>query len=457
MRDHGWSDGLLEAGFGDPPTAELVGWPARVTRMVEVEAALGRALATVGVIPDEAAEAIARACDPSRLDLEVLAADAAAAPTPVIPLVRALTEGADETAAAFLHHGATSQDIVDTAVALQLRDALDRLEDRILAAADRCADLVDQHRGTVMAGRTLGQQAVPVTFGLKAARWLGALDRGVEHLRWLRGRTLTVQLGGAAGTAAAYGDRGLAVAEALAAELDLAVPDLPWHAERDRIAELAGALAAVVTTTASIATDLVLLAQSEIGEVREGAGAGPASSAMPHKRNPVHASAARAASRLALGELSVLTAAAGDHELERAAGAWQAEWVALPSALVRTAGAVARLGAALVDLEVDADRARENLDLQHGLTSSEALATALTPSLGRPRAQELTGQLAAVAASEGRSLREVAATSSEVAAVLDEATLAAVLDVTSALQLAPTLIDRALARHERVRAPGRAP
>lgn len=453
VAEHGWSDGLLEAGFGDPETAGLMSWPARVSRMIEVEAALGRVLARVGIIPHEAGEAIVRACDPSRLDLVELAIAAAAAPTPVIPLLRALTQGVDASTSAWFHHGATSQDVVDTAVVLQLRGALGRLEHELVAVADRCADLADRLRDTVLAGRTLGQQAVPVTFGLKAARWLGALDRRIDQLRWVRVRVLVLQLGGAAGTSAVYGDLGLTVADALGAELGLAVPDLPWHAERDRIVELAGMLAGVVTTVGSIATDLVLLAQSEIGEVREKAGSGPGSSAMPHKHNPVHAVAVRATSRLALGELGVLTAAGGEHEQERAAGAWQAEWVALPSALVRTVGAVTRLDAALDGLEVDAARASANLERQHGLTGSEALATALTPALGRPRAQQLTGELARTAVATDRSLREVADDQAEVVEVLDDNALDRALDPPGSLQLVSPLIDRAIATHRHTCAP----
>jgi 3-carboxy-cis,cis-muconate cycloisomerase len=450
VRERSWSDGVLEAGFGDPVVAELVGWPARVARMVEVEAALGLALARTGLIPADAGEAVARRCAEPALDLDALAAAAATAPTPAIPLLRALREGADDLAAGWLHHGATSQDVVDTATVLQLRAALDVLERRAVALGDRCAELAERHRHTVIAGRTLGQQAVPVTFGLKAARWLGAFDRRIEQLRWVRPRVLTVQLGGVAGTSAVYGEQGLAVADALADELGLAVPDLPWHAERDRIVELAGALAALVTTVEGVATDLVLHAQTEVGEVREARGEGPSSSAVLHKRNPAHAVAARAASRLATGELGVLIGAAGGHEHERAAGAWQAEWVALPSALVRTAGASARLEAALTGLEVDSDRAWEHLDGHLGLTASEALATALTPPLGRPRAQTLVGELAAAAIERRRPLREIAADHPEVRDHLDPEALTTALDPATSLRLVTSLIDRALATHQRI-------
>jgi 3-carboxy-cis,cis-muconate cycloisomerase len=445
-----WSDGLLEAGFGDPQTAQLVGWRSRIARMVEVEAALARALATTGLMPAGAAEAITRACDPARLDLDELAERASTAATPVIPLVHALTHD-DELVASWLHHGATSQDIIDTATALQLRDALDRISSLLLALGDRCAEFAHQHRTTLMAGRTLGQQATPITFGLKAARWLAAIDRRLEQLRSTAPRILTVQLGGTAGTAAVYGSSVRAVTEALGAELGLAVPDLPWHAERDRIVELAGALAATVTTASSIAGDLVLLAQSEIAEVREGSGPGQTSSAMPHKRNPTHAVATRAASRLALGELGVLVDAASDHELERAAGAWQAEWVALPSALVRTAGTLVRLDAALGNLEVDAARARENLDRTLGLTGSEALVALLVPELGRAHAQRLVAQLAATTAATGRSLAEVAADHPEINGRVEATSLREALDPAAVLASADELIDRALAAHDRTR------
>lgn len=449
VRDTGWSDGLIESGFGDPQTASLLGWVDRVQRMVEVEAALARALQRSGQLSADAAEAIAHACDPSRLDVLAISERAARSATPVIPVVDALREAAGESAS-LLHHGATSQDIIDTAIVLQVRDALRRLEDELLAVASRCATLADRHRSDLVAGRTLGQHAVPVTFGLKMARWLGLLDRRIEHLRWVRDRVLVVQLGGAAGTLGAYGDAGVEVAEALAEELDLSCPDLPWHAERDRIVELAGALAAVATTVGKIASDLVLLASSEIDEFREGTGCGANSSAMPHKRNPVHATAARAAASLALGEVGVLSLGAGQHEHERAAGAWQAEWVALPSALVRTVGAVVRVRAALADAEFDPVRARSNFDSQFGSTGSAALAAALTAAVGRDRADRLTATLATQAVAEQRSLLEVASDDDEVTSIIARSTLAEVLDPMVSLGSVHRMIDRALGTHQRI-------
>lgn len=450
VADPRWSDGLLEAGFGESTLAAAVGWPARVTRMVEVEAALGRALGRAGVVPEAVAAAIADACRADGVDVDDLARSAASAPTPVIPLVHILVARCDDPeAAAWLHHGATSQDVVDTATVLQVRDALVQLDTGLAGLAETCADLAAEHRATVMAGRTLGQQAVPVTFGLQAARWLGMVDRRRRRLAALRPSLLVVQFGGAAGTLGAYGDRGPDVQAALAEELDLAVPELPWHAERDRIADLAGWLAGVAVMVEKVATDLLLHAQTEVAELRQAPGAGPGSSAMPHKANATHAVAARAAARLARGECHVLVDAAGDNEFERGAGAWQAEWVALPSALVRTAGALARLRAALDGLEVDADRMRRNLAVGLGLTSTEALASALTPALGRPRAQSLVGEVAARALAESRVLTEVAAEDARVTDVLDPATLAAALDPATVVTAAGPLLDRALAAHER--------
>lgn len=443
-----WSDGLLESGFGSPSAARALSWPSRVERMLEVERALAAAQAELGLIPAEEARVVAAACDLQHIDLAALADEASHAATPVIPLIRAITARGSDPATAHLHYGATSQDIIDTATVLQVRDVLDLLESELRGVAAACARLAEQHRHTIAAGRTLGQQAVPVTMGLRAARWLAAVCRRLEQLRMVRPRVLQVQLGGAAGTLAVYGARGPELMGALGRRLGLATPELPWHAERDRIVELAGLLAGVTNVVAKVATDLVLLSQTEIGEVQERGSPGPGSSAMPHKRNPVDATAARAAARLALGEVVVLLQA-GESELERAAGAWQAEWVALPSALVRTVGAVERLHRALAGLQVDPDRARANLDEQLGLTASESLAAALTERLGRSAAQALSGELGATAIAERRHLRDVTASDERVTTVLSEADLQEALDAATALRAVDDLIDRALEFHRR--------
>lgn len=446
-------DHLLAAGLGDPETARLVGWEARVVAMVDVERALALALGSTGVVSEEDARAAVAACDVSRLDPAALAATAAGAATPVIPLVSALAAAAGGTGVSpALHLGATSQDIVDTAMALQLRPALDRIEHLLLRAGDRCAELAEAHAADIMAGRTLGQHAVPITFGLKAARWLAALDRRIVILRRLREDHLTVQLGGAAGTSGSYGAAGLRVANEIAALLGLTVPTLPRHAERDHIADLAGALAATAGVAGAIATDMALLAQTEVAEIGFGGDGGPTSSAMPHKRNPVDAVAARAAARLAVAEASTLIAAVADHELERAAGAWQAEWVAVPSLLVRTAGALLRAGDALHHLMFDPARARRNLFEGLGLTASESLGNALAERMGRPEAAQLSADLSAAAASTGRQLAEVALSDAAVISAIGEDRARAALDPAATLALVPELIARALAEHRDVRA-----
>jgi 3-carboxy-cis,cis-muconate cycloisomerase len=444
----GWSDGLLEAGLGSARAADLLGWPARVARMLDAETALARAQAREGIVTSSLADAIAAACDPRRIDLDALAREAAVAATPVIPLLEAVRAHLADDARRALQLGATSQDIVDTAAMLQVGDALALLETLLVEVAGWCAALADQHRATVIPGRTLGQQAVPITFGLVAARWLAALDRRVAHLRIVRPRVLVVQLGGAAGTLGPLDEAAMRVAAAFAQELDLGVPDLPWHAERDRVVELAGSLAAVTAVVSKIAGYIVDRSATEVGEVVTGPRRGAGSSAMPHKRrNPVDAVAARAAARLADGELTVLFAAAGHHEYERAAGAWQAEWVAIPSAMVRTIGAVERLGAAVEVLEVDPDRGQHNLAANLHLAASEALVVALSEPLGRPRAGALVADLVARAVEQRRDLAEVAAEDHRVTSALAPERLTEAMDVRRSIATAGAWIDAALDRH----------
>ena len=345
-----------------------------------------------------------------------------------------------------MHLGATSQDIVDTAAMLVARRALGLVVGRLTLAADACAELARAHRDTPMAGRTLLQHAVPTTFGLKAAGWLVALADARGRLADLR-ETLPAQLGGAAGTLSALGERGIEVSALFARELALAEPTLPWHANRTPVAELGAALAIVAGVVGKVALDLQLLSQTEVAEVRE-AGDGGGSSAMPQKRNPVGATWARAGAELARGHASVLIGApAVEHE--RGAGAWQAEGDALSGALSTTGGAAAALAGALDVLEVDAKRMRANLELSGGAIVAERLALVLAERLGRGEARTLVRTASLRAAETGGTLRDAVAGESG----LTTAELDAVFDPTSYLGSAGALVDRR-ARPLRVRTGG---
>src|SRR6266699_1823860 len=317
--------------FSTPLMSAAFSPEAHVRGMLAFEAALARAEARVGIISQEAADAIAAKCRVELYDIVALYREAAVAGTPAIPLVRMLSAQVEGNAQKFVHWGATSQDAIDTALMLSMRDGIDLLAAGLLDVCAACAALAEQYRHTLMVGRTLLQQALPITFGLKAARWLALAVRQVRELREHRDRALVVQLGGAAGTLASLGSNGLRVVELLSAELGLAAPDLPWHTERDRIAGIAGTLGIVAGAMAKIAGDVVLLAQTEVGEASEGAAPGKGgSSAMPQKHNPVDATFAIASARLAIGVVPViLSAMAQEHE--RAVGGWQAEWEAVPA------------------------------------------------------------------------------------------------------------------------------
>jgi 3-carboxy-cis,cis-muconate cycloisomerase len=321
--------------------------------MLDAERALARAESSVGAIPPDAAATIEECCDLDRFDLAALSAEGRAVGNPAEPLVRALREQAGE-AGTYVHFGATSQDVVDTAAMLVTRTAGALIADELAGAATAAAQLAADHRSTQMAARTLLQQAVPTTFGARAAGWLVGL---VDARAALLGVTLHAQLGGAAGTLAPLGDRGVQVLGAFARELGLAEPVVPWHARRAQLATVGGALQQVASACDKIGVDIVLLSQTEIGEVSEAAGGG--SSTMPHKRNPVGAVLARACARLVHANAAVLTD--GEHEHERAAGAWQAEWTALSEALAHAGGAAAAARTALTGLEVHPDRMRANM------------------------------------------------------------------------------------------------
>jgi len=431
----------FDALFVPDDLREAVSGRSWLEAMLEAERALANAGAIAGVVPEGAAAKIAAECSADAYDWDVLLLEWRRSGSPADALVRTLVRRAGEDAGRWVHLGATSQDIVDTAAMLVARRALGLVVGRLTRAADACAELARTHRNTPMAGRTLLQHAVPTTFGLKAAGWLVALADARGRLAELR-EALPAQLGGAAGTLSALGEQGIEVSALFARELALAEPTLPWHANRTPIAELGASLSIAAGVVGKVALDLQLLAQTEVAEVRE-SGDGGGSSAMPQKRNPVGATWARAGAELARGHASVLIGpAAVEHE--RGAGSWQAEGDALSGALATTGGAAAALAGALDVLEVDAERMRANLDLSGGAIVAERLALVLTERLGRNEARTLVRRASHRAAEAGGTLRDAVAGESG----LTTAELDATFDPASYLGSAGALVDRALARYE---------
>ena len=411
--------------------------------MLDFESALAGALADCGLAEATAAEEIAAACGEDDWDLDALGAGTAREGTPVPALLKQLRGKLSDEAKAGLHRGATSQDVVDTAAMLVAKQALAPLRADLDAAADAAAGLAERHRTDLAVGRTLLQQALPITFGLRAANWLGGLDDAATRLAAVEDR-LALQFGGAAGTLASLGSDGPAVAKALADRLELPVATT-WHTNRSRIVELAAALGQAAGAAGKVGTDIVLLAQTEVAEVAEG-GEGGGSSTLPHKRNPAGAVTAVAAARRTPALVATLFAAMPAEE-ERAAGAWQSEPEALDDLLRLTGAAVTAIRRTLGNLEVFPDRMRANLDLTAGLVMAESLAAALGKELGRSEAQRLVTEASNRAAAEGRRLAEVAAEAPEIVAALGTDGILAALDPASYLGATDELIDRALAAH----------
>lgn len=417
---------------------------ALVRAMLDAEAALAEASAAAGVLPRTAAAAIAATCAHLEVDLADLAAGSDRAGNPVVPLVRQLTAAVPPDSAPWVHHGATSQDIFDTALSLVAARALIPVLRDLDAAADAASALAARHRDSVMLGRTLGQQASPTTFGLKAAGWLHGLLDARAALASARA-ALAVQLGGPVGTLAALGPGGPDVVAGLAARLGLAAPALPWHTDRGRVLTLAAALGRVLAVGGKVGTDVGLLAQVEVGEATEGGEGRGGSSAMPHKRNPVDSVLLVAAARRGPGLVATLYAAAVQ-EHERAAGGWHAEWEPLLELLHVTGGASALLHRMLAHLQVDAHRMRANLDATGGLVLAEAVADRLAPALGRTAAHDAVAR-AVAATGPSRSFRDALLADPEVGGHLEAAGIDAALDPHAWLGSAGAFVDAALAAH----------
>ena len=404
--------GLFDGTFARGGAAVAVSDDAWFRVLLEVEAALARAAARAGLVPATAADAVTKVCaDPGRLDLATVVARAADAGNPVPPLVRALQNAVGEEAVRAVHVGATSQDVLDTALVLLARSAVGAIDGDLAAAAEAAARLAGTHRDDPVMGRTLMQQALPTTFGLKAAGWLAGLDGARLRLAEVVA-SLPVQYGGAAGTLAGSSGAGVALRTALAEELGLADAAVPWHTVRLPVADLAGALGTAAGVVSTVAVDVVLMAQTEVAEVSEGGSRG-GSSAMPHKHNPVAAISARACARRAPGLVATLFAAM-EQEHERAAGAWHSEWPTLTTLLTTVGSAAAWLAESLTGLRPDVARMAASVSVARDPELAAALADALAPTLGRGAAHDAAAQAVRDAASSGRPLSEVLAERTDV-------------------------------------------
>jgi 3-carboxy-cis,cis-muconate cycloisomerase len=421
---------------------------AYLQHMLDFEAALARAEAAIGVIPKSAAGPIGDACRAESFDSSALAEAATRSGNLAIPLVKALTAAVAKTdadAARYVHWGATSQDVIDTATMLTLRAAIDALLPDLDRAIAGFAGLARKHRDTAMVARTWLQHALPMPFGLKLAEYAAALNRSRTRLHRLRRETLALQFGGAAGTLAALGDQGWRVAEQLAEELALPLPEAPWHTHRDRIAEAASVLAILAGTCGKIARDIQLLMQTDVAEAFEPAGEGRGgSSTMPHKRNPVAAATALAAATMAPNLAATIFAAqVQDHE--RSAGPWHAEWPVVPMLQLVTSGALAAIVDIAEGLEVDAARMHVNLDATGGLIMAEAVTMALAETIGKSEAHHLVEAAGKRAAAEKQHLRDVLARDPKVTAHLGAEKIAELFEPMAYQGVSQALIDRLLA------------
>ena len=434
--------------FSSEPMRQVFSDENRVQCYLDIEAALALVQARLGLIPERAAEEIAAKCTLDIIDMSRLKSQTELIGYPVLPVVQQLVAACADHLGEYCHWGATTQDITDTATIMQIRQALSLIEDDLSAISGHLAALARRYRDTPMAGRSNLQQAVPITFGYKVATWLAAIQRHQQRLAELRLRVLVGEFGGAAGTLASLGTAGLEVQEGLMTELGLGQPEIAWHTARDRIAEVGCFLGLVTGTLGKIATDVKLLMQTEVGEVFEPyAKDRGSSSTMPQKRNPISCNYIHACTAMVRQLVAaLLDAMVEDHE--RSTGPWEIEWIAVPEIFLLTAGALQQARTLLADLEVDATRMRANLDITGGLISTEAVMMGLAPHLGRQRAHDLVYDISRQASTSGRSLLDLLAENEEIAASLDRATLAKLLDPAEYLGLSGEMVDRVLRQLE---------
>ena len=435
---------LFRDMFGTAEMRGVFSDKALIERYIEVEIALAKAEARCGVIPAEAAVQIAELARFESLDLAHMQHETEIVGYPILPLVEQLSKLCGD-AGRYVHWGATTQDIMDTAVVLQVRAALVIVDRDIQAVRGLLAGLAAQYRDTPMAGRTHLQHALPITFGYKCAVWLSMFDRHAERLVELRPRVEIGQFAGAAGTLASLGDKGLEVQEALMAELGLGVPQATWHVARDGLAETLNFLGLVTGSLGKVALDVMMMMTSELGEVYEpfvkGRGA---SSTMPQKRNPISCELMYAAAK-GVRQQAGLMLDAMIQDFERSTGPWQAEWVAIPEAFALSAASLGQAKFMLAGLEVRTERMRQNLDMTRGLLVAEAVMMDLAPALGRQVAHDVVYAACRMANDDGISLLDALLARSEVTERLSRAELERLTDPANYLGLAPQMVDRALA------------
>jgi 3-carboxy-cis,cis-muconate cycloisomerase len=421
----------------------------RIQYYLDIEAALARVQARLGVIPREAAEEICRHCRVEEFDMARLKAQTERIGYPVLPVVQQLVALCDRGLGEWCHWGATTQDITDTATVMQIRDALDLVERDLEAIAGSLAHLARRYRDTPMAARSNLQQAVPITFGYKAAVLLAGFQRHLERLRELRPRVLVGEFGGAAGNLSSLGARGLEVQAGLMAELGLGQPEIAWHTMRDRIAEVGCFLGLVTGTLGKVSMDVKLMMQTEVEEVFEPFAEGRGSSStMPQKRNPISSAYIHACVSVARQHVAaLLDAMVEDHE--RSTGPWEIEWIVLPEIFAMAAGALAQGRFVLGGLQVDPERMRKNLEATRGLVVSEAVMMGLGPALGRQRAHDLVYDICREVLRSGRPFLDLLAENPEIAPHMGREELARLVDPANYLGLCGEMVDRVLARGAR--------
>jgi 3-carboxy-cis,cis-muconate cycloisomerase len=407
---------------------------------VEAEVALAVAQGRLGVIPRQAADAIAGLAPTVALDRDALKHEAENVGYPILGLVRQLSQKLGE-AGRYVHWGATTQDIMDTGTVLQIRAALAIVERDLAAVSAALVNLASKYRDTSMPGRTHLQQALPITFGYKCAIWLSMMDRHAARLRELKPRVLVAQLGGAAGTLASLGDQGVDVRREYARELKLGDPPITWHVARDAVAETVGFLGLLTGSLGKIGFDIMLMMMTELGEAFEPfASHRGASSTMPQKRNPI-SSEILVANAKAVRQHAALMLDAMIQDFERATGPWHVEWMAIPESFILTAGSLAQAKFMLEDLVVDESRMRSNLDLSQGLIVAEAVMMGVAPHLGRQQAHDVVYEACRDALAQGRSLFDVLKANPKIAAALPEDRLHALCDPVNYLGSAPRMVD----------------